>query len=72
MSNNSNNTITKYNSSGALTQTISGNLNGTRWLAFKPDAVPEPSSYLLAATGLVSAALLRRRRRPAAAIASRA
>jgi DNA-binding beta-propeller fold protein YncE len=64
VSNNGNNTLTKYDSSGALTQTISGNLAGARWLAFKPYAVPEPSTYAIALAGLAGGgySLLRRRR----------
>jgi len=66
VANNSNNTITKYDSSGALTQTISGNLAGARWLAFKPYAVPEPSTYAMALAGLACGGFSMWRRRKAA------
>lgn len=61
VANNSSNTITKYNSSGTLMTTISSvydpvadndSIVGARWIAFKPYAVPEPSTYAMAFAGL--------------------
>ena len=55
VANNQNNTITKYDSSGSLMTTISSvdnSIVGARWIAFKPYAVPEPSTYAMALVGL--------------------
>lgn len=66
VANNSNNTLTKYDSSGSLMMTINSVNNsivGARWIAFKPYAVPEPSTYAMAIAGLASGGFVIWRRR---------
>jgi hypothetical protein len=55
VANNQSNTITKYNPSGSLMTTIASvdnSIIGARWIAFKPYAVPEPSTYAMAFAGI--------------------
>ncbi len=44
---------------------VDNSIVGVRWIAFKPHAVPEPSTYAVALTGLACGgfALWRRRKR---------
>ncbi|MCY2934688.1 MAG: PEP-CTERM sorting domain-containing protein [Planctomycetota bacterium] len=61
--NSSNNTISKFNSSGSFLTSWSTGAAAPIFLAFKPVSVPEPSTYALAAIATGVMAYLARRRK---------
>ena len=64
---NSNNTISKFDSSGTFLTSWSTGTASPRFIAFKPVTVPEPSTFILAAiaAGVMAYLALRRKARTA-------